>query len=75
MIIPERSWAQIEQWRRDGCCTQCGRVVIGDVDVLDEHTLKFFGAPNVLGDRVCFWCIESIDWEPDRPSRFQWGRA
>jgi hypothetical protein len=74
--LREQHAGRIAQWRSTGCCTECGHVVVGDADVLDDHGVRFFGgAPHVPGDRVCFWCIEENLWEPEQPSRFQWGRA
>lgn len=69
----ERQAIQIAQWRRDGRCTECGCVLVGDADVLDATGVRYFGgAPHLIGDRVCFWCI----FEDGLPSQhFQWGRA
>jgi hypothetical protein len=73
----KRRLSQIAQWRRDGCCTFCGCVLLGDVTPLDEEGAKFFGGPpHLAGDRMCFWCFESwTECQPDEPSRYQGGRA
>ena len=42
-------------------CGKCGGTMLGG-EKIDEAGRKFFGLKE--GEEICFWCIESYNYDP-----------